>query len=246
MSKFHINPATGEVGKCSSTKGKCPFGTAEEHYTSQEAASAAYEESMKGHAVKSAVKKSPKTPRTDFRKSDGSGYRIESNSEGQHRWTWTESGGDDPDSGKWQGSFSEALLDASNDWQVNGDGETSYSNTLRAAATRLTKAIQAGSTVAQAPLVASEPSKEYVLDYRRKSGDTALEGYAIEKNNEGQYRWSWSESGGEEGSEGEWKDSQVEALRDAAQDWDDSGDGSQNYASVLRGAATKLSKAKKE
>jgi len=43
MTKFHINPATGEVGSCSARKGKCPFGSPEEHYESFESARNAYE-----------------------------------------------------------------------------------------------------------------------------------------------------------------------------------------------------------
>jgi hypothetical protein len=34
MVKYHINPATGEAGKCSATKGPCPFGNEEEHFSS--------------------------------------------------------------------------------------------------------------------------------------------------------------------------------------------------------------------
>lgn len=37
MAKFHIN-SNGEPGKCSATQGKCPFGGAEDHFTSIEAA----------------------------------------------------------------------------------------------------------------------------------------------------------------------------------------------------------------
>lgn len=47
--KFHINPTTGDAGKCSATQGKCPFGGESEHYTSAEAARSAYE-SKQGEA----------------------------------------------------------------------------------------------------------------------------------------------------------------------------------------------------
>jgi len=45
---FHINPSTGEAGKCSATKGGCPFGSAEDHYSSPEAARNAFEETQAG------------------------------------------------------------------------------------------------------------------------------------------------------------------------------------------------------
>jgi hypothetical protein len=38
MTKFHINPSTGEPGKCSATKGNCPFGGPSHHYGSIEEA----------------------------------------------------------------------------------------------------------------------------------------------------------------------------------------------------------------
>lgn len=40
---FHINPETGDVGKCEAKKGKCPFGTLDAHFTTAEAARAHYE-----------------------------------------------------------------------------------------------------------------------------------------------------------------------------------------------------------
>lgn len=43
MAKFHINTKTGEPGKCSATNGKCPFGGADEHFTSLAAARVASE-----------------------------------------------------------------------------------------------------------------------------------------------------------------------------------------------------------
>ncbi len=45
MAKFHVNPATGEPGICRARR-NCPFGGAEEHYDSKEAARAAYERKM--------------------------------------------------------------------------------------------------------------------------------------------------------------------------------------------------------
>lgn len=41
--RYHVNPETGDAGKCSANKGNCPFGGENEHYTSSEAARAAFE-----------------------------------------------------------------------------------------------------------------------------------------------------------------------------------------------------------
>ena len=46
MAKFHVS-SDGNPRVCSSSEGKCPFGGNENHYTSKEAARAAFEESMK-------------------------------------------------------------------------------------------------------------------------------------------------------------------------------------------------------
>jgi len=45
MAKFHINEA-GEAGACAATKGNCPFGGEDDHFTSAEAARAFYEQTM--------------------------------------------------------------------------------------------------------------------------------------------------------------------------------------------------------
>jgi hypothetical protein len=64
MVKFHINPASGEAGKCSATKGPCPFGGEEEHFSSLEEATAESErrlESVHGDAtLKKNLLESPK------------------------------------------------------------------------------------------------------------------------------------------------------------------------------------------
>lgn len=59
MAKYHVNPNTGNSGTCKSTKGKCPFGTEDEHFSSPEAASAAAEKLMAEQysAVNSAYRK---------------------------------------------------------------------------------------------------------------------------------------------------------------------------------------------
>ncbi len=45
---FHIN-GKGEAGKCSASKGNCPFGEVEDHFASAEDARASYERSMANH-----------------------------------------------------------------------------------------------------------------------------------------------------------------------------------------------------
>lgn len=49
--KFHINPATGEPGKCSAERGGCPFGGEDDHYTSKEAARAAFEKTNESFSM---------------------------------------------------------------------------------------------------------------------------------------------------------------------------------------------------
>jgi len=43
---FHVNPETGEAGKCRAKNGKCPFGGAEEHHETAQAAREAFEASQ--------------------------------------------------------------------------------------------------------------------------------------------------------------------------------------------------------
>lgn len=45
MAKYHINP-DGNAGQCKASQGNCPFGPAEEHYDSPEAAREAYEQNQ--------------------------------------------------------------------------------------------------------------------------------------------------------------------------------------------------------
>lgn len=45
--KYHVNN-NGEAGLCSATKGKCPFGSAAEHFTSADAARSAFEKTQDG------------------------------------------------------------------------------------------------------------------------------------------------------------------------------------------------------
>lgn len=43
MAKFHVNPITGNAGKCTATKDNCPFGSDSEHYASADDARQAFE-----------------------------------------------------------------------------------------------------------------------------------------------------------------------------------------------------------
>lgn len=45
---YHVNKETGETGQCKASKGKCPFGGPETHFTTAEAARAAYEAQQGG------------------------------------------------------------------------------------------------------------------------------------------------------------------------------------------------------
>ncbi len=45
--KFHVN-SNGEAGRCSATKGKCPFGGEDQHFSSADEARAAFEATMDG------------------------------------------------------------------------------------------------------------------------------------------------------------------------------------------------------
>ena len=47
MARYHINPQTGEVGKCRARRG-CPFGGEDSHFSTKEEAARAYEERQKG------------------------------------------------------------------------------------------------------------------------------------------------------------------------------------------------------
>lgn len=46
-SKFHVNPTTGNVGRCTATKRACSYGDDENHFTSEAAARSHFEETNK-------------------------------------------------------------------------------------------------------------------------------------------------------------------------------------------------------
>lgn len=56
MVKYHINPATGEAGKCSATKGPCPFGGEEQHFGTFAEAKLASEKKLESIHGASALK----------------------------------------------------------------------------------------------------------------------------------------------------------------------------------------------
>lgn len=59
MAKYHINPETGKTGLCSAREGNCPLAGGSEHYPTEDAARAAYEDKMAGSSMPSVAKKSP-------------------------------------------------------------------------------------------------------------------------------------------------------------------------------------------
>lgn len=69
MAKFHINREDGTVGPCNATKGKCPYGGDENHFTSMAAAADAYEKVMSGDAMRP-------TKRSAVIKDDVYGFKL--------------------------------------------------------------------------------------------------------------------------------------------------------------------------
>lgn len=64
MKKYHVN-SKGEAGACSATKGRCPFGGENEHFTSAEAARSFFEtnqEAALAGARKASAKLKPSSP----------------------------------------------------------------------------------------------------------------------------------------------------------------------------------------
>lgn len=57
MPKYHISPSTGRPNRCYASVKPCPIGGAEEHYTSKEAARAAYENKMQAKTLATAISK---------------------------------------------------------------------------------------------------------------------------------------------------------------------------------------------
>lgn len=66
MAKYHINPKTGNPGRCSAVH-QCPFGGESDHYGSESEARQAYEGSMSQGGATSSLKKSiVPTPEQDW------------------------------------------------------------------------------------------------------------------------------------------------------------------------------------
>lgn len=59
MAKFHINPATGNPGRCLARSGNCPFGGEDAHYSTKEEARLAYEQQMERNSPQTESKNSP-------------------------------------------------------------------------------------------------------------------------------------------------------------------------------------------
>lgn len=58
MVKYHLNPTTGEPGKCSAAKGKCPFGSEASHFSSVSDARSAFESQQSSAILEPSSKKS--------------------------------------------------------------------------------------------------------------------------------------------------------------------------------------------
>ncbi|SDH38330.1 hypothetical protein [Microbacterium sp. 77mftsu3.1] len=71
--------------------------------------------------------------------------------------------------------------------------------------------------------------------YKSIPSDPTSGYYEIVSNREGQHRWVWRE-GGQTEDTGTWVDDLPAALREAAQDWDDNGEGGR-LSATLRIAA---------
>lgn len=58
MSRYHVNPETGEAGPCRATSGNCPFGGDTDHHDSASEARSAYEASQEDAKLLAGLKKS--------------------------------------------------------------------------------------------------------------------------------------------------------------------------------------------
>jgi hypothetical protein len=60
MNKFHVNPATGEVGPCTASKKDCPHGGSDVHASSPEQARVKYERKMSARLISTLSKSGKK------------------------------------------------------------------------------------------------------------------------------------------------------------------------------------------
>lgn len=58
--KFHVNPATGEVGNCTASKKDCPHGGSDVHASTPEQARAKYERKMTARTIAAGLSKNTK------------------------------------------------------------------------------------------------------------------------------------------------------------------------------------------
>jgi hypothetical protein len=79
MSKYHVNPKTGNPGLCTA-KNQCPFGDSSEHFDSKAEARQSYSNSMEATTALSSPKRRaqrPKAPRYPYSSLDASSHVAE-------------------------------------------------------------------------------------------------------------------------------------------------------------------------
>jgi hypothetical protein len=59
MSKYHINPITGQPGKCTASKKPCRFGKADKHFNTRAEAQESYEKSQETQQFLDGLRKDP-------------------------------------------------------------------------------------------------------------------------------------------------------------------------------------------
>lgn len=140
MTRYHINPKTGNPNKCSAKEGNCPFkseaGTEATHYESPDAARAGYEQEMEAKAVAAKEAKAAAdelnwpTPKADaIAEAEALGYTVEPKSKllgirGEtdgHRWEITVRKGDVYANQSFKNSFGTSLRINSR-WPIEENG----------------------------------------------------------------------------------------------------------------------------
>jgi hypothetical protein len=93
MTRYHINPKSGNPNKCSAKAGNCPFksedGTEASHYDSPEAARTGYERDMESKAEIARLEKAveaernwPSPPKSAIQAAEAKGYLVNTKSKG--------------------------------------------------------------------------------------------------------------------------------------------------------------------
>lgn len=67
MTRYHVNPSTGETGACRATNGGCPFGGDDAHHPDPGAARESYESSMKNSTLPESLSRSPRDVDSEVR-----------------------------------------------------------------------------------------------------------------------------------------------------------------------------------